>query len=449
MWLIDYFKINALYNGFHPINKNDFKNKFPLEISIINKKDIHKYIAFFFIIIIINATFYSNKINIKEPIIQRNFNDECRDIKRFMLLSKNNILLDKNINITNYISENPKISVVIPIYNGEKYLRSAITSIQNQDMKDIEIIMVDDFSNDNSVKLINDIMKTEPRIKLYENDENKGILYTKSKGVKLSKGKYVIVLDEDDIFGQRDAFSTLYELAEREDLDILGFSSMFTESEDKLGNFIHHYYETQVIFQPNIMKVSHDFTSDEKVKRVGDNIWCYLFKTKTFNETISQINERFMNTKMICHEDYLILFLITRIASKYRNIKRIFHVKITYGKPQLYTTKSKVNKHFNLFCQSYLNYIEFILIKTNNTIRDKKIASYELDRYFFQKEECKNNTYSRKRAIKICKLFLKNEYIENYVKSKILKVLSTEKIIYSYKMKKGKYILYYNRSSNF
>ena len=213
MWLIDYFKINALYNGFHPINKNDFKNKFPLEISIINKKDIHKYIAFFFIIIIINATFYSNKINIKEPIIKRNFNDECRDIKRFMLLSKNNILLDKNINITNYISENPKISVVIPIYNGEKYLKSAITSIQNQDMKDIEIIMVDDFSNDNSVKLINDIMKTEPRIKLYENDENKGILYTKSKGVKLSKGKYVIVLDEDDIFGQRDAFSTLYELA--------------------------------------------------------------------------------------------------------------------------------------------------------------------------------------------------------------------------------------------
>ena len=365
-----------------------------------------------------------------------------------MFLSKNNILLDKNINITNYISDNPKISIVIPIYNGEKYLKSAITSIQNQDLKDIEIVMVDDFSDDDSVKLIKKIMKKEPRIKLYKNDENKGILYTKSKGVNLAKGKYVIVLDEDDIFGQRDAFSTLYEIAEKDNLDILGFSSMFTESEDKIGNFIHHYYETPIIFQPDIMKVSHDYTSDEKVKRIGDNIWCYLFKTKTFNKTISQINTRFMNTKMICHEDYLILFLITRLASKYRNIKRIFHVKITYGKSQSYNTKSKDDDHLNLFCQSYLNYIEFILIKTNNTIHDKKIASFELDRYFLNKDECKNNTYIKRRAIKICKLFLRNKYIEKYVKTKILHILFEQNIIYDYKKKNGKYFLYYNRNAS-
>ena len=294
-----------------------------------------------------------------------------------------------------------------------------LTSIQNQDLKNIEIILVDDLSLDRSLDIIREIMKTDPRIKLYLNNENKGILYTKCKGVNYSKGKYVIVLDEDDLFAQREVLSTLYELAEKDGLDMLGFSSLFTESYKKKAFYIHHYYESPIIFQPNISKLSHDYTLDGNVKRTGDNIWCYLFKTELFNNTISQINDRFLNTKMNCHEDYLILFLITRIAKKSRQIPRIFHIKITYGKPQNYSTKAIEKEKMNLFCQSYLNYIEFILIKTNNTIKDKKIASFELERYFFNKTECQNNIYIRKKAIKICNLFLNNEYIEKYIKIKI------------------------------
>ena len=261
--------------------------------------------------------------------------------------------------------------------------------------------MVDDFSEDQSINLIKEIMKTEPRIKLFVNEENRGTLYTKTKGVYLSKGKYVIVLDEDDILAQRDALSTLYEFAEKDDLDMLGFSSMFTQSFDKKGIYVHHHYETPIILQPNITKLSYDYTQDGKVKRTGDNIWCYLFKTEIFNNSIFQIDHRILNTKMICHEDYLILFLITRIACKARHIKRIFHVKITHGKPEKYTTKSLERNKINLFCQSYLNYIDFMLIKTNDTIDDKKIASFEMNLYFFRKKECQNNTYIRERMIKV------------------------------------------------
>lgn len=430
MFIYDKFKGSEFNNGFQPVNNIYFnpensskKNK------IMNKKDIYKYFFFLLIFIIIDSTFFSNKSDIKDAIVNKTFSDECRRIKKFMYLAKNNILLDKFIDLNNYITDKPKLSVVIPVYNGEKYLKSALTSIQNQDLKNIEIVMVDDYSEDNSVKLINEFKKADPRIKLYENSENKGILYTKLKGVYLSKGKYIIMLDEDDIFGQRDAFSTLYELAEKEDLDILGFSSMFTESQDKLGTFIHHYYETPIILKPNISKLSHDYTPDGKVKRVGDNIWCYLFKTEIFKNTISQINKKFLKTKMICHEDYLILFLITRIANKLKQIKRIFHVKITYGKPKMYTTKAKSNDNINLFCQSYMNYIEFILIKTNNTISDKKIPSFELKRYYLDKPECKNNSFIRKRGIKVCKLFLKNKYIEKYTKKQILKFFHEQNII--------------------
>ena len=108
-----------------------------------------------------------------------------------------------------FTSNYPKISIVISVYNGEGYLKTSLLSIQNQDLKDIDIVMVDDCSLDNSVNLIKELMKTEPRIVLYQNEENKAALYTKSKGVMLSKGKYVMTMDEDDIYVQKEALSLL------------------------------------------------------------------------------------------------------------------------------------------------------------------------------------------------------------------------------------------------
>lgn len=69
-------------------------------------------------------------------------------------------------NNTFYPSQNPKISIIISVYNGEAYLRTALLSIQNQDFQDIEIIMIDDGSQNNSVHLIKDLMENEPRIVL-------------------------------------------------------------------------------------------------------------------------------------------------------------------------------------------------------------------------------------------------------------------------------------------
>ena len=76
-------------------------------------------------------------------------------------------------------SENPKISIVISVYNGEGLLKAGLRSVQNQDFLDIEIVIVDDGSLDNSVNLIKELMKEDPRIVLLENKINKGNLYIK------------------------------------------------------------------------------------------------------------------------------------------------------------------------------------------------------------------------------------------------------------------------------
>ena len=109
-----------------------------------------------------------------------------------------------------YKSTNPKISIVLGTFNAEFCLKNALLSIQNQDFDDIEIVIVDDYSKDNTIKLIKEFMEKDKRIKFYQNKENKGTLYTKTKGILHSRGKYVMILDQDDMYTQKDVFSTLY-----------------------------------------------------------------------------------------------------------------------------------------------------------------------------------------------------------------------------------------------
>ena len=96
-------------------------------------------------------------------------------------------------------------------------------------------------------------MKKDPRIVLYQNEENKGALYNKTKGVLLSKGKYILLLDQDDYYLQKDAFSTLFEIMKEDNLDMLGFAVIFSyDSTFRLSNSFYGYTEMPVINQPNV-----------------------------------------------------------------------------------------------------------------------------------------------------------------------------------------------------
>ena len=91
----------------------------------------------------------------------------------------------------------PKISVIMPIYNQEKYLEKAILSCENQTLKDIEIICVNDGSTDNSYRILTDYAKKDKRIKII-NQSNQGTGRARNNGLKIAKGEYVAFLDPDD-----------------------------------------------------------------------------------------------------------------------------------------------------------------------------------------------------------------------------------------------------------
>jgi glycosyltransferase involved in cell wall biosynthesis len=90
-----------------------------------------------------------------------------------------------------------KITVFMPVYNSEKYLKESIDSILNQTIKEFEFLIIDDGSTDSSVDIIKQY--NDDRIRLVCNEENKGLPYTRSKGLSLATGEYIALLDSDDI----------------------------------------------------------------------------------------------------------------------------------------------------------------------------------------------------------------------------------------------------------
>ena len=361
--------------------------------------------------------------------IDKDLNEEYKDIQEYIYMAINGTLYNPNEVFKK--SENPKISIIITVYNGEGYLKTSLLSIQNQDFKDVEILMVDDCSKDNSVNLIKELMIKEHRIVLYQNEENKGMLYTKTKGVLLAKGKYVLILDMDDIYVQRDAFSTLYQEAEENNLDILGFASIRSGIQiQKYKSKIIKYYKTEIINKSNVPKSMYKCNS-HNCKRKGGLTSGYFIRTSLFVDVIKQIDDKYMKVKMNFHDDFLLFFLLTRKASNLRQIKRIFYMVIrwTHAKNNSkikFRINEKIKNRENMKCLAYINYIEFILIKTNNDIIDKKIPSSELKSYFLY-HKCRYNENIRERAIKVLKLFLINDYIEKEIKNEILIFLNETK----------------------
>lgn len=95
------------------------------------------------------------------------------------------------------MSENIKVSVVIPVYNVEKYIRQCLESVINQTLKDIEIICINDGSKDNTLKILEEYSQKDSRIVLIDK-ENEGLSAARNQGTELARGEYISYIDSDD-----------------------------------------------------------------------------------------------------------------------------------------------------------------------------------------------------------------------------------------------------------
>ena len=125
----------------------------------------------------------------------------------------------------------PTISVIMPVYNGEKYLREAIDSILAQTYSDFELIMIDDGSKDGSLRILREYEQRDPRVRVISR-ENRGVPITLNEAIDIARGKFIARMDQDDI-SHPERFEQQVALMEAEGADICGCHWLVMNPEGK------------------------------------------------------------------------------------------------------------------------------------------------------------------------------------------------------------------------
>ena len=287
------------------------------------------------IILVILMVLMILNYNIQKFIFLENITDKENFTSKFKLLKKGKLYLDQCmnnilINRTNKVETViPKVTIIIPLYNTGERIKFIIRSIQNQNIFDIEIILINDYSNDNNVTLniIEKLKLEDHRIVILNNKKNLGILYSRCIGVLKSNGEYIMNLDHDDFIFDYDVFDTVYKAAKKGDFDILSFTYILS-NDYKLKtldpfyiNIPHNYIVTQPrlssypLFQ-NDKFLYHDFT-----------IWAKLYKNYTYKKAVDLLTFKRYSVFNTYNEDLIGIFTICNVAKNYKYIRKygVYH----------------------------------------------------------------------------------------------------------------------------
>ena len=221
-------------------------------------------------------------------------------------------------------SQNPKISIIIPVLDGEDYIKPIMVSIQAQKLDDIEIIFVDDFSKDNTYKNILKAQKLDPRIKLIKNKKNMGIMYSRMFGALESKGEYVTFLDCDDLYIDSNILKLAYETAEEKDLDIIQYEYVGGTFDGNEGyNILKGYVSKEqynlIKRQPEVKKVLFG----QRESQGGSGIvYDKLYSRNLIKKMGLYLGDDLIYKHLIFMEDFLISFGAFRCAENFMLIKK-------------------------------------------------------------------------------------------------------------------------------
>jgi glycosyltransferase involved in cell wall biosynthesis len=215
--------------------------------------------------------------------------------------------------------EYPKISIISPVYNREKFLLRFIKSIQHQNFFDIEIIFVDDNSSDNSAKVIKKYMKKDKRILLIKNEKNRGTFKARNLGVLYSKGKYVIIPDPDDIISYN-LINTCYYYAERYQYDFIRFNTYLGNGKLNFNSFSKNH-EDRPIYQPELS--TYIYYGNKELGIIDYFITNKFIKKQTYIKALNSLNNFYLNMYMTFLEDSIMNYLIYRVAKSFYYINII------------------------------------------------------------------------------------------------------------------------------
>ena len=298
-----------------------------------------KYVLFIAIIILFFNNFntfeiyyFNNEIEEENDYIRKNNKyflkkDIVKKFNSYLNICKNGELIDKN----KYpLLKNPKISIIVPLYNGGKYLNYSLRTIQNQELKEIEIIIIDDCSTDDSLNYVEKLMIEDPRIRLIKNYRNRKILYSKSIAALNSNGEFILELDQDDMFVRGDLFDIIYNESKKYGLELVQFRDFVKEEFYFKKRIRINFGKSHWIFPKKTFYMEENQLKSTLFKdRNNYLLWGILISSNLYKKSIYNLWEFIINYKLIYNEDYISTTMILSLAHnyKYLNIFGIIHLR--------------------------------------------------------------------------------------------------------------------------
>ena len=266
--------------------------------------------------------------------------------------------------------EEPKISIISPIYNKERYILRFLKSVQYQNFNDLEIIFVDDGSIDNSIDLIEKYQKDDERIVLVKNGKNKGTFISRNVGVLTARGKYIIISDSDDILS-KNILSTCYKYAEVKNFEMIRFNMYMGKEKGKERiDFEEIVLEDRPVYQPELSTYLF-YGNQNELQIVVSYINNKFMKKDVYVKAINSLSEEYLNMFIIYLEDAMMNYILYRTAKSLYFIRQVGY----------YYTHNTQSINYNLFKMPELRlkytflFFKLIFEYSKNTKYEKDMAN--------------------------------------------------------------------------
>ena len=201
--------------------------------------------------------------------------------------------------------------------NQAHCIHKALRSIQNQSLKNIEIIISVDCSRDNSTETISSYMKEDERITMISHDTNEGTMKNRIDGIRKAKGKFITIIDGDDSFIHKDILKNVLHIATLGNIDIVEFQgNMYIEG--KLKGFFHYHKVDRIIRQPELRT---KFFSNRRLIECR-SIVGKIIKNEVFQKTIETIGPKYTEDYITLFEDTILVVASYQIAQSYYLFKQ-------------------------------------------------------------------------------------------------------------------------------
>lgn len=334
--------------------------------KLFNKISKIIYLFIFFLLFLYNVTKKkeNNLINDKLKQIYNNnlFIDYISNCTQLKLIRKKSKRIHNNY---------PFLSVCLSVYNSEKYIEKALLSVINQSFQDFEIIIINDFSNDNTNNIIELVKRKENRITIINHKNNLGTYHSRVEGILNSRGKYIIFLDPDDLFLNPYLFEILFNYYTNYNTDIIEFI-VYQQNEGKNKIFFpknseinhKHNFNKKFLFQPELSNILFYKPNTKNYSSIiCRTVWSKIFKKKLMIEAINYIGNNYYNSYIIVIEDTILNVAAFQFASNYTSIDIPGYLymnrklSITHLKPtKEYIIKKSIS--FFLFYDFFYRYIK-------------------------------------------------------------------------------------------